>query len=388
MHAPTVHRPTIGFICTWPVYQGITIDRYAHSLIQGISAAAHQHGCNLLLGCGFSATGNNPQYRSFWPVPGPEVNFVPVGPWNTDGLIIVPDELTKEQSQYVRDLLDSGFPVIFTTPEGPGPVVAVDNTLGICQAFEHLLHHGHREIAFIAGHIGQGGDSEERLQAYRFALRQAGLPEDPRLIAFGEHRRNGGRLAMQQILDSGAGFTGLIASNDLSCLGAIECLEAAGRLIPDDVAVIGFDDILDARSLSPSLTTIRHPTFALGYQSVITLLDHIQGGMDRTSHVVVPPRLIIRQSCGCSPVSLSFAPAEALEPELTLDDLSCDMAEASLIEARNSLIEDLQGQCSSFLDAFLDSLQSQNAKSILSEMKRVLAWTDARDEDAHIWQIS
>ena len=101
-------RPTIGFISTWPIYQGTTIDRYAHSLIQGISAAASEQNCDLLLGCGFSVTGNNPQNRSFWPVPGPVVDFVPVGPWNTDGLIIVPDELTQEQSQYVHDLLVGG----------------------------------------------------------------------------------------------------------------------------------------------------------------------------------------------------------------------------------------------------------------------------------------
>jgi len=382
------HRPTIGFISTWPVYQGTTIDRYAHSLIQGISAAANEQGCNLLLGCGFSITGNSPQNRSFWPVPGPDVNFVPVGPWNTDGLIIVPDELTKEQSQYVRDLLESGFPVIFTTPEGPGPVVAVDNTLGIRQAFEHLLGHGHRHIAFIAGNIGRGGDSEERLQAYRLALEGAGIPEDPRLIAFGEHRRDGGAAAMQQILDTGAPFSALIASNDLSCLGAIQCLQEAGRLIPDDVAVIGFDDILDARSLSPSLTTIRHPTFSLGRQAVLTLLAHIRGSADRLSRVVVPPRLIIRQSCGCPPAgtSLSFPQVDILEPALKFDDLARAMAEVSLVEARNSLLEDLEAQCSSFLDAFLNSLRLQDANPILREIKRVLAWTDDRDEDAHIWQ--
>src|SRR5512147_2426343 len=363
MHAQSIHRPTIGFICTWPVYQGTTIDRYAHSLIQGISAAANKHGCELLLGCGFSATGNNPQYRSFWPVPGPNVNFVPVGPWNTDGLIIVPDELTKEQSRYVRDLLESGFPVIFTTPEGPGPVVAVDNTLGIRQAFEHLLQHGHKQIAFIAGHIGQGGDSEERLQAYRLALKEAGLPEDPRLIAFGEHRRDRGKSAMQQILDSVAPFTGLIASNDLSCLGAIQCLQEAGRTIPDDVAVIGFDDILDAQSLSPSLTTIRHPTFSLGYQSVVTLLDHICNRVDRASRVVVPPRLIVRQSCGCPPTGtgLSFSAIDPFEPDLQLSDVAHAMAKASLSEARNSLLEDLQEQCVHFLDAFLHSSRLRDA---------------------------
>jgi signal transduction histidine kinase/CheY-like chemotaxis protein len=391
---PKERRPTIGFICTWPVYQGTTIDRYAHSLIQGISAAANEHACNLLLGCGFSATGNHPHYRSFWPVPGPDVNFVPVGPWNTDGLIIIPDELTKEQSQYVRDLLRSGFPVIFTTPEGPGPVVAVDNTFGIQQAFEHLLHHGHTQIAFIAGHSGRGGDSEERLQAYRHALKQAGLPEDPRLIAFGEHRREGGRLAMQQILDRGAPFTGLIASNDLSCLGAIQCLEEAGCAIPEDVAVIGFDDILDARSLSPSLTTIRHPTFSLGYRSVVSLLDHVRNLDHRASpavlspRVVVPPRLIIRQSCGCPPTGtgLSFSSLDSSEPALTLSDLARAMAKASLIEAHNSLLEDLEEQCTSFLMEFLNSLRLRDANRILVEIKRVLAWTDERDEDAHIWQ--
>lgn len=382
------HKPTIGFICTWPVYQGTTMDRYAHSLIQGISAAANQQGCNLLLGCGFSVTGNNPQNPSFWPVPGPNINFVPVGPWNTDGLIIVPDELTKEQSEYVHDLLKSGFPVIFTTPEGAGLTVTVDNTLGIRQAFEHLLQHDHKQIAFIAGNVGDGGDSAERLQAYRLALQDAGISENPNLIAFGEHRRDGGKSAMQRILNSRTDFTAVIASNDLSCLGAIECLQEAGRFIPDDVAVIGFDDILDARSLSPSLTTIRHPTFSLGYQSVLTLLDHIHGRADRAARVVVPPRLIIRQSCGCqaSTSSISFSPTSSIEPTLELDGLSRAMAEASLIEARNSLLDDLQEQCTSFLNAFLNSLEVQDAKLIMNEVQRVLAWTDERDEDPHIWQ--
>ncbi len=382
------HVPTIGFISTWPIYQGTTIDRYAHSLIQGISAAANEQGCNLLLGCGFSATGNTPQNKKFWPVPGPNVDFVPVGPWNTDGLIIVPDELTQEQSQYVRDLLVTGFPVIFTTPEGPGSVVAVDNTLGIRQAVEHLIQHGHKQIAFIAGNIGRGGDSEERLQAYRVALREAGLPEDPRLIAFGEHRQDGGAIAMRQILDTGAPFTALIVSNDLSCLGAIQCLKEAGRVIPDDVAVIGFDDIIDARSLSPSLTTIRHPTFSLGYQAVLTLLEHIRRDADRANRVVVPPRLIIRQSCGCQPAgsSASFQSTSMVQPALQLDDLAFAMAEASLIEARNSLLEDLQGQCTSFLNSLLDSLKHQDTNIIMKEVKRVIAWTNERDEDPHIWQ--
>ncbi len=81
-------------------------------------------------------------------------------------------------------------------------MVAVDNTFGIKQAFEHLLKHGHRQIAFIAGNSGRGGDSEERLHGYRTALKDAGLSEDPRLIAYGEHRKEDGMIAMRQILDS------------------------------------------------------------------------------------------------------------------------------------------------------------------------------------------
>ncbi|HRE26245.1 MAG TPA: hypothetical protein PK954_06405, partial [Anaerolineales bacterium] len=94
-------------------------------------------------------------------VPGPAVDFLPVGPWNTDGLIVVPDELTEAQQQYVRDLQATGFPVIFTTPEGVGPLVKVDNTQGIRAAFTHLFEHGHRQIAYIAGNANGRGDSRE-----------------------------------------------------------------------------------------------------------------------------------------------------------------------------------------------------------------------------------
>ena len=226
------------------------------------------------------------------------------------------------------------------------------------------------------------------MHAYRLALQAAGIPENPKLIAFGEHRREGGKSAMQRIIESNADFTAVIASNDLSCLGAIESLQEAGRIIPDDVAVIGFDDILDARSLSPSLTTIRHPTFSLGYQSVITLLDHIRGDTARTERVVVTPRLIIRQSCGCQTNQRSFASpsTNSIEVALQVQDLSRAMAEASMIEARNSLFEDLYAQCNSFLNAFLESLKNQDAQVILQEVKRVLTWTDEHDEDPHIWQ--
>jgi len=376
-----LRRPTIGFISTWPIYQSTTIDRYAHSLIQGISSAATRLDCNLLLGCGSNISGQPANRRSFWPVPGPEVDFLPVGPWNTDGLIVVPDELTQSQIQYIHDLMVSGFPVIFTTPEGPGSLVKVDNQMGIRLAFTHLLEHGHRKIAYIAGHFGRGGDSEERLKAYYSALADAGLPIDERLVAFGEHRKEEGETAMQMIIASGAPFSAVIASNDLSCLGAIEFLSKVGKRIPQDVAVIGFDDILDARSLSPSLTTIRHPTFSLGFQAVQLLMEYIRGERKEVSNVVVPPQLIIRQSCGCRPGQWF----EVHTDETTVAMLAHEMAEASLIDARNSLLEDLEEQLISMLNVLVESLKAEQPDKIFEEFTRILAWTEERGEDAHIW---
>ena len=314
---------------------------------------------------------------------------MPVGPWNTDGLIVVPDDLSEAQSRYLRDLQASGFPIVFTTMQGPGPVVTVDNANGIRAAVLHLLHHGHRHIAFIAGKSHRGGDSTERLKAYREALSDAGLHEDPRLIAYGEHRYDGGQAAMQKILDAGVPFTAFIASNDLSCLGALDTLSHAGLRVPDDVAAIGFDDILDARSHSPSLTTVRHPTFALGYQAVIELADRIGGKPPSPAPVVVATRLIIRQSCGCQPESLDADPTpvqEVVESERQLFALARFMAEAALTEARQSTPDELEEQCRSVVQALTTSLIRKDEKPLRAEIARLLRLTEARGEDAHVWQ--
>lgn len=373
--------PTIGFISNWPVYQGTTIDHYAHSLIQGISTAAREKNLNLLLGCGFSVTGKSPQHHIFWPVPGPGTDFVPVGPWNTDGLIIVPDELTNKQLHYVRDLLDSGFPVIFTTPEGPGPLVSVDNIFGIRSAFSHLLKHGRKRVAFIAGNPGRSGDSEERLRAYHEALSEAGLPFEPELCAYGAHRREGGAAAMQQILSSGQPFDALIASNDLSCIGAMEVMQKAGLRIPEDVAVIGFDDILEARSFSPSLTTIRHPTFSLGYQAVVTLLEYIQGKRQGNAKVIVPTRLITRESCGCR--SGEFTLRAVQFPQ---DAIINEMAEACFAEARNTPLDEFRSWSALFLAGILESCRKRKCEPILDVVEQGIQWADAHEEDIRVCQ--
>src|SRR5258706_4354174 len=265
MQRPQSHILTIGVLASWQVYEGTTIGRYVHALLRGVRTAALEKGCNLLLACGIGSLSNPQSYTTAWPVPAADADFVPVGPWNTDGLIVVPQSLSSAQSHYLQNLIASGLPVVFAGPEEPGSQVVVDNEEGIRQAFAHLLGHGHRRIAFIAGYAPHSratdrpGDSDIRLQGYLDALRDAGLEHDPRLVAYGEHNAAGGRRAMQRILATGAPFTALLASNDQSCFGAVEALQGACLRIPHDVAGIGFHELLDAQAHAPPLATAAHP---------------------------------------------------------------------------------------------------------------------------------
>jgi signal transduction histidine kinase/CheY-like chemotaxis protein len=388
MSAANPKRTTVGFLSTWSVYEGTTIDDYTHALIQGVCAAAGDNDCNLLIGCGISLPDSPLASRTAWSVPGPKMDFIPIGPWNTDALIIIPDDLSDSQFDYVQDLIRAGFPVIMTTTEKPGPLVAVDNAGGIRLAFDHLYQHGHRRIALVAGKKGRGGDSAERLAAYRQALRDAGLKEDDRLIAFGEHRREDGRLAMRQILDTGVPFTALLASNDLSGMGAMEVLRASGKRIPEDVAVIGFDDILEARSQIPPLTTVRHPTFTLGYQTVCSLLEEIRAGKAGIVNIRVATQLIIRQSCGCRMETTPVPSIDTMRPsdldamEIALARL---MAGAIYLEARHSRPEEIDRLCTDIAHAFTAGLVEHNPEILDLELQRLFDWLDAYGEDANAW---
>src|SRR5207245_1459687 len=125
----------------------------------------------------------------------------------------------------------------------------------------------YRRIAFIAGYETDASDSGDRFSAYQSALREFGLEADPALVAYGLHSLDGGRLAMRRLLDSGVAFSAVLASNDESAIGAMEVLREAGRRIPEDVALIGFDDWLEAAVQTPPLTSVHYPLFEAGYRS-------------------------------------------------------------------------------------------------------------------------
>src|SRR6185436_16992310 len=230
-------RPTIGVLVGWQVYEG-SAHGFFTPVFRGIQAAAAERegGGNLLLACGMShATGVREgavNVRPAWPVISPEnedprqgTDFVPVGPWNADGLIAVVPLLSEARSRYLQQLLAEGYPVVFVGAGEPGPAVVVDNQAGIAQVLLHLIEHGHRRIAYIAGYPSNSGDSGHRFQAYQSIVHEHGLADDPRLIAYGLHSMDGGLVAMQQILQTGVSFTAVLTSNDESAVGALRALQ-------------------------------------------------------------------------------------------------------------------------------------------------------------------
>jgi signal transduction histidine kinase/DNA-binding response OmpR family regulator len=283
----------------WQTYTG-TIHSFLDYVYRGILAAVRTLDCNVMIGCGVGTSYRGTSYTAL-PVPLPDVDFVPVGPWNTDGLIICAPLFFDQGMVYFERLIDAGFPIVFAGDHEMGPSVVVDNEGGILQAVDHLVGHGHRQIAFIAGHDSQGGDSEFRLRGYMTGLQKHGIPYDPDLVLHGFHRQDAGYHAMTEILKRNKPVTAVIASNDESAVGVMDALRDTGLVVPHDVAVIGFDNRLESRAQIPLLTTVHHPMFELGYQSAELLYNIIEGKSPRDALIRIPTHLVVRESCGCLP---------------------------------------------------------------------------------------
>ncbi|MGP3960479.1 LacI family DNA-binding transcriptional regulator [Nonomuraea sp. 3N208] len=174
----------------------------------------------------------------------------------------------------------------------PYSYVDMDNRAGARQAVKHLLGLGRRRIAAIAGSqdMGVGVD---RLAGYRDALLPSGLPE---LVEYGDFSEQSGATAMAELLKKHPDVDAVFAASDPMALGAMRVLKAAGRAIPEDVAVIGFDDSKAAVSADPPLTTVHQPTEAMGRQMAQLLVARINGEALRQPVVILDTHLVRRES--------------------------------------------------------------------------------------------
>jgi diguanylate cyclase (GGDEF)-like protein/PAS domain S-box-containing protein len=200
----------------------------------------------------------------------------------------------------VELLTEAGAVVVTISDTVPGvPAVLPDNYAGISAAMSHLIGHGHRRIAFI-GRLGNA-DVAQRLEGYQQALAAHGLPFDERLVITADNElEQGARHAAQTLLASGVDFTAIVASTDLNALGVFEALREAGRRIPEDCAVVGFDDIPMAQTTSPPLTTVRQHFPQLAHLAVERLLAQLADPSLPPDILYTKTLLITRRSCGCS----------------------------------------------------------------------------------------
>lgn len=259
------------------------IPYYYSALLQGISEATRPHDYATLLWIGHqddAEEGYRRLLKNRW----------------MDGLIIVAS--LKSEAMLVSSLLKNKTPFVLigrpVKQEGQISYISVDNVTAAEQAVRHLLDAGRKRIGAIAGNA-DNADSLDRLAGYKRALRSAGMAIDRQLIVDGQFTRTCGYSGMKQLLEQRV--DGVFAFSDMIALGALDAIREAGLRVPDDIAVVGFDDLPAAAQANPPLTTVRQPIAQKGARAASLLIERIEQGTSEPAHILLPTQLVIRESC-------------------------------------------------------------------------------------------
>jgi LacI family transcriptional regulator len=214
-----------------------------------------------------------------------------------DGILTAAPQM--ERNTRIGGLLRGPVPAvsIHRVPGGGVPLVGSDHVETALLATRHLLGLGHRRVATIAGARDRQVTSM-RLEGYGRALEEADVPYDPALVESGNWKADEAYTATLRLLDRAPDITAVYAQNDLMALGVMSALQGQGLSVPDDVAVVGCDDIPMAKHAIPPLTTVHVPFYETGEAAVRLLLDIIAGRTDRPKRVLLPVHLVCRGSCG------------------------------------------------------------------------------------------
>ncbi len=213
-----------------------------------------------------------------------------------DGLLLL---LPRDPASYLESLHRQRFPFVLIDHQGiddRGPAVDVTNWDGANSAVCYLLGLGHRRIGFITGNL-EMSSALDRLAGYRAALEEAGIEFDPTLVVEGDYSQQRGFTGAGVLLSLPQRPTAIFASNDASAFGVMEAARDHGFQIPRDLSLIGFDDIAEAATVHPALTTVRQPLEQMGRIAARMLLQIINDPTLVLQRVTLPTELVIRQSC-------------------------------------------------------------------------------------------
>ncbi len=257
-------------------------------MLRGIEAGTREYGFDLLIHCTHATENAEPR-----------VSY-PLGEHNSDGIIIFNESLAPNE---IARLYRLQFPVVLLHRSPPVgldiPYVGFQNKLGARKLIDYLIdERGYRHIAFLRG-PEHSEDSHWREMGYRESLEDHDIEFDTDLVATGGFSEAQGQAAISQLLSRGKSFEAVFAADDDSAIGALAGLKEVGLRVPEDVALVGFDDIRPSHYLMPPLTTVRAPIETAGREAVRQLISLIQTGKAERE-ILLPTELIIRRSCGAS----------------------------------------------------------------------------------------
>ncbi len=213
-----------------------------------------------------------------------------------EGLIVL---LAGGFGRYLGDVEARGFPVVLIDhePADRVPVVKADNEGGTRKAIAHLVALGHERIGFITGNL-EVASARERLQTFQTETKRLGLDVSDDLIARGDFTLEGGATATRQLLGVDTPPSAVLASSDVEAFGTMQVAREIGISVPEDLSLVGFDDIPEASYVTPRLTTVRQSMHEMGLLAAEMLIGEIEEGHARTSSIVLPTELVVRETTG------------------------------------------------------------------------------------------
>jgi LacI family transcriptional regulator len=274
----------IGIIIPETVIRLFTDPFFGH-LLRGITQTCNARRYNLMLSLFNDAATSDELYRRA------------VLSGYMDGVVVAS---TRMDEPLIPTLLEDNVPSVLVGrhADSRAGYVDVDNVGAARMAVEHLIRLGHQRIATITGPLDMAS-GEDRLIGYRQALETHRIPVQEALIAEGDFTEGGGAMGMRRLLS--ASPAAVFAASDTMAIGALRALREADLRVPEDVALVGFDDIPVAAALEPALTTVRQPIEQLGSMAADLLLNLLENPPDTSApahRIILPAKLIVRDSCG------------------------------------------------------------------------------------------
>jgi len=374
-------RPTLGFLVDW------LEEDYQQAVFGGIVDTAVQHDCNLLC---FAGGGLQSPIR--W---GVARNFVfdLAGPETVDAVMVMAGSVgLAVGAEGIRQFCEKyrPLPMCSIALEVPSiPSVLVDNARGMHDALLHLiLHHGFRRIAFIKG-PETNDEAQRRYRVYREVLDSHSIPFDVNLVVTGDFQRQSGVAAVNALCERRPlAFDAILAASDSMALGALDALAELGIRVPEDVAVVGFDDVVEARFASPPLSTVRQPLYEQGARATESVLEQLRGARGPVRATLLT-EIVLRRSCGCFSQSAmayqdSLIPFERLPAVHSVEQVRPLALSAMQHAARGLRVPGLDWSARLF-DALASDLTGAEPSKFLGELEELLHVDVSRGSDASPW---